>query len=184
MLLSIDASAVLAALIRAPIEVTKAVDESLGQGALAIKRAAVRIAAPHSATGLLIDHIRVKKAAPLVWTVNSSATANGRPYAVYVEEGIRGGRQQLSDEGLAAIAMWIKRKGITPRMGDRSLRGPRRQLVDSTRELAWLIGAKIARRGLRPQPYMQPAFEQQRAKVIAMVVAGAERGLKAAGLAA
>lgn len=182
--LSVNAADVIAALTRAPLQVTQEVDAALGQGAVLIQREARRIAEPRQASGSLFDGIRAIRESALQWVVESTATEGGRPYAVYVEEGIRGGlHQQLSDSALAAIATWIKRKGIQPQQGDRTTLSQRRQLIESRPELVWLIGRKIARQGIKARPYMQPAFDARSAEVVARITAGVSAGLKSAGLA-
>lgn len=53
------------------------------------------------------------------------------------------------------ILEWVKRKGIKPKGG---------ATPSSLRSLAYLIARSIARRGVKPRPYLFPSFEEVRPK--------------------
>src|SRR3546814_20758644 len=59
----------------------------------------------------------------------------------------------LSDQGVAGIAQWIRRKGIVPRPGVTAL------------QLPWLIARKIARDGTKAQPTRQQAKTSQEPRI-------------------
>jgi HK97 gp10 family phage protein len=54
-------------------------------------------------------------------------------------------------EMIEAIMLWVQRKGISGK---------------NDRSTAYLIARSILRKGLRPQPFLIPAFEQEKPKLI------------------
>lgn len=169
--LRIDVKGVQDALAKSDL-VLKYVDGAMAAGALLIQREAVR-AAP-KADGTLHRNIQTGRLQQLLHQVNSRAA-----HGVFVERGtgLQGpqrrasGKQNLSPQGRANIASWIARKGIQPRPGV------------SAERLSWLISRSIARKGTRPQPYLEPANTPANARRIADLVEKAmQRGITEAGL--
>ncbi len=71
-------------------------------------------------------------------------------------------------EMVLAIAQWVKRKGIT---GTYSIKTQRRTGNKSTRnsqdmQAAWAIAISILRKGIKPQPFMIPAFLTEKPKLM------------------
>ena len=91
----------------------------------------------------------------------------GSDYAVAVEEGTEGGGAPT----IKTLMDWIKVKGITPNNPD-----------DTQEDLAYLIQRHIVQHGTQAQPFMQPAFEDNRQRIMRLLNQGASNGLKAAGL--
>ena len=95
-----------------------------------------------------------------------AATAS---YAAYVEFGtggkvsipagfeddaakFRGGKNGTFKDMVEALALWVKRKGISNGKNEKGL--------------AYVIALNILRKGLRPQPFLIPAFEKEKPKMI------------------
>jgi HK97 gp10 family phage protein len=106
------------------------------------------------------------------------------PYAPYVEFGT-GGKVSIPNgyadfamqfkgkkggkfvEMVKALALWVAKKGIT---GTYSVKTQKRTGNKSTRgkqdmSAAYAIAISILRKGLRPQPYLIPAFEAEKPKL-------------------
>ncbi len=119
----------------------------------------------------------------LTW--DAFATAS---YAAYMEFGT-GGRVKIPagfesyaaqfkgkkggtfKEMVLAIAQWVKRKGIT---GTYSVKTQRRTGGKSTRDTqdmqaAWAIAISILKKGIKPQPFMIPAYETEKPKLLARI---------------
>lgn len=147
-------------------------DRGLGQGRELIRRDWVAIAP--KAEGTLHRNIQGGRLALLMHEVVSRA-AHGR----FVEEGTgsfgpakgRSGRLMLPDSGVAAIAAWIRRKGIQARKV-------------SQKALPWIIARKIARDGTPAQPSAELALNVNRPRVNALVQAAILEGLRELGLSA
>ena len=169
--LKVEATGVQDALARSPL-VLRYVDQALGTGAALIQREAVR-AAP-KADGTLARNIQSGRLQVLLHQINSRAAHGAyveRGTGLYGPERRAPGKGGLGTNGLANIAAWIRRRGITPRNGV------------TPQQLPFLIARKIARDGTRAQPYLEPANNRQNAGRIAdLVQAAARRGLTEAGL--
>lgn len=115
------------------------------------------------------------------------------PYAGYVEFGT-GGKVDIPSgwereaaksknapsgswqEFINALTEWVKRKGLVGtysiKAGQRGQqtrtdRGRARGEQDAyARQIAFLIARKIYKEGLRPRPFLRPAFEQKRQEII------------------
>lgn len=75
-------------------------------------------------------------------------------YWKWIEEGREPGKQPPSNK----LIEWIRRRGITPRNG-----------ITSEKSLAFLIGRKVAREGIKPRRYLaqtQEEFKDFRSKII------------------
>ena len=80
----------------------------------------------------------------------------------------RGKKGGSLDDMIKALTLWVKRKGLA---GTYSVKSGRRQggskLKQSQDEkLARFLAIKILRNGIRPQPYLIPAYEQEKPKLI------------------
>ena len=69
---------------------------------------------------------------------------------------------------IKALTLWVKRKGLA---GTYSVKSRRRQggskLKQSQDEkLARFLAIKILKNGIRPQPFLIPAYEQEKPKLI------------------
>jgi hypothetical protein len=168
--LKVDASGALKALVAAR-QLLAYADRGLRQGATLIRRDWVRLAP--KAEGDLHRNIQQGRIAVLVHEIVSRAK-----HGVFVEKGtgIYGpenrplGLGMLPDSGVAAIARWIQRKGITARRV-------------SQEALPWVIARKIAQRGTPAQPSAELAFNVNRARVPELVNAAIARGIADLGLA-
>ena len=117
---------------------------ALDRGAHEMAREA-RSLAP-KAFSTLTNSIRAMKLGQLHWLI-----APGVNYADTVE----GGRMPMRKTGIAhGLLEWIKLK-IAP--------GASAKQLD---RLGYVIARAIGRRGIQPQPYMQPAFDNKQARVL------------------
>lgn len=147
-------------------------EDALRSGRELVAREARR-AAPQAEQDLLRG-IVTTQTATLQHEVQSTADHGG-----YVEfgTGLQGplkrwpGHQLLPDEGIARIANWIRRKGITPR-----------DYRIDPEQLPWLIARKIALQGTRPQPYLMPAATAQAPMVFQLIGGALERAFSRVGL--
>lgn len=115
-----------------------AVDRALGRGAREVARDAQREAPKFRSQ--IATSAQTEHTAPLVHTVRFGAR-----HAAYVERGTgAGGRPTLAE-----MLDWLRLKGITPRIPGMS-----------QRSLAALIRKRIAQRGIKAQPFAQPALER------------------------
>lgn len=173
MKINLEAEASLAVkALRAAMDVPRRIDVVLARGATQIHRDAVRNAP--NVEGTLRSNIRPGRIGFLIHQVESSART-----AQWVEEGTgllgAGARpmprvnQMISGAGVAAIALWIQRRGITPRG------------KVTPQQLPWLIARKIALYGTRPQPYLMPAAEKNEPRIQQRIVEAVRDGLIAAG---
>jgi len=144
----------------APKEVSRAVDLALGRAAQEVARDA-RINTP-KAFSHLTQSIHVSKPSPLVRMVSA-----GVRYAHDVEFGQPPGRMPRR----ANILAWMKVKKIA-----QSTRLPRQKSI------AFLIARSIKRHGTKKQPFMQPALDKNRARIVKLVDDGVAAGLRNAGL--
>lgn len=131
--------------------VRKAVHDALWRGADEMARAAKRNAP--KAFSNLTNSIRAEQVGELHFRV-----ATGVNYARAVEEGRKPGPMPGTANGLME---WVKQK--TRQTG--------RELDRTT----FLIARAIGRRGIKPQPYMQPAFDSQKDRIVAHVQEAARR---------
>lgn len=107
-------------------------------------------------------------------SINKALSANGlegiiKPnvsYARYVEEGTRGGGYPP----VQTIIDWLRVKQIQPRTPGMS-----------EKDLAFLISRDIALNGTPAKPFMQPAFESEKAATLARLDAAIQQALKAVG---
>jgi len=136
-----------------PVTVRREVDLALARAALEVGRLA-KGKAP-KAFSHLTNSIIPGKTRSLVHFVKA-----GMNYASDIEYGRAPGhmpdRQHIID--------WMKIKGITPLNG-------------SYKSSAFLIARSIAKHGSKAQPFMAPALEEKRPRILRLVKEGVRRGL-------
>ena len=136
------------------------VSDEINASALKIQSDAKRLAPVNF--GQLRNSIALTKDSDLTYTVSANAS-----YAPFVEfgtgpqanvpstfpefQGKYKGNSTFKDM-INAIMLWVKAKGIGNGKNDRSI--------------AYLIARSILRKGLRPQPFLLPAYEMEKPKLI------------------
>ena len=130
--------------------------------------------------GNLRNSISLKKETKLTYSVEAKAS-----YSPYIEFGtggkvsipqgyesyanqFRGGKSGTYYDFLMALVEWIKRKGI--KAGVYSIKTKRRignkaQKFDEDVKMAERIAYAILKKGIRPQPFLIPAFEEETPKL-------------------
>lgn len=168
--MQVDASGAIAALVKAR-QLLAYADKGLGQGATLIRRDWVRLAP--KAEGDLHRNIQQGRVSMLVHEIVSRARHGffvEKGTGIYGPEGRPLNMGMLPDSGVAAIAKWIQRKGITARKVSQAA-------------LPWVIARSIARRGTPAQPSAELAFNANRGRVQELVAAAIGRGIAELGLA-
>jgi HK97 gp10 family phage protein len=140
----------------------KDVSDEINASALNIESQAKRLAPVNF--GQLRNSIALTKDSDLTYTVAANAS-----YAAYVEFGtgpqvnvpadFKTYAQQFKGKSggkfkdmVEALTLWVKRKGIGNGRNDKGL--------------AYVIALSILRKGMRPQPFLIPAYEQEKPKLI------------------
>jgi HK97 gp10 family phage protein len=140
----------------------KDVSNEINASALKIENTAKRLAPVN--LGKLKGSIALTKDTELTYTVAANAS-----YAAYVEFGtgpqvsvpadfasyaqqFKGKSGGKFKDMVEALALWIKRKGIGNGKNDKGL--------------AFIIALSILRKGMRPQPFLIPAYEMEKPKLI------------------
>lgn len=155
----------------------EAIDNVLNTAAVEIETAA-KLFAPTD-EGALKGSITANVSKHLLKEINVNV-----PYAAYIEFGTgryaaayvsslppdwqtyaaqfrgKGGNGTL-DEFLERMVQWVLRKGLQDG-GKRSKKGK-----DSAYNIAYVVVIRILRHGIKPHPFLYPAYEQQRKKIIA-----------------
>ena len=140
--IEIDQGNLLAAVKRVPVALKKHSERAISRIVQNIARSARRRAP--KATSQLTQSIRGKRINALSGIIGAHTR-----YAKAVERGsLPGGFPPLDD-----LVQWIRVKNIQPRDSEMS-----------DRDLAYVIARSIARKGTKPQPYMEPALEAHRQK--------------------
>ena len=109
----------------------------------------------------------------------------GASYGAYVEFGtggkvsipagyedyaatFKGSKGGSLDDMIKALTLWVKRKGLagtySPTTGRRQ--GGTKLKLSQDEKLARFLAIKILRNGIRPQPYLIPAYEAEKPKLI------------------
>lgn len=144
------------------VSVKKDLSNEINASALKIQSDAKRLAPVNF--GQLRNGIKLEKDTDLTFSVNSYAS-----YSPYVEFGtggkvsvpadfqayaqtFKGGKGGKFKDMVEALTLWVKRKGIGNGKNDKGL--------------AYVIALNILRKGLRPQPFLIPAYEQEKPKLI------------------
>ena len=170
-----------------PIQVEKEVSNEVNASALNIQSKARR-ASPVD-NGTLRNSIQLEsvfKDKRIVYTVGSRLK-----YAPYVEFGtggkvsvpsgyeafalqFKGVKSGTYYDFLMAIVEWIKRKGIRPNDATYSVKipmktirrtGTKAQKFDQDVRMAERIAYSILKKGIRPQPFLIPAYEEEKPKL-------------------
>jgi HK97 gp10 family phage protein len=138
------------------------VSNEINASALKIENQAKRMAPVNF--GQLRNSIALTKDGDLTYTVAANAS-----YAPYVEFGtgpqvnvpadFKSYAQQFKGKSggkfrdmVEALTLWVKRKGIGNGKNDKGL--------------AYVIALSILRKGMRPQPFLIPAYEMEKPKLI------------------
>lgn len=81
----------------------------------------------------------------------------------------RGGKGGTFKEMVLAIAQWVKRKGITGTYSVKTQRRTGNKAARETQDMqaAWAIAISILKKGIKPQPFMIPAYETEKPKLMA-----------------
>ncbi len=139
--LQIKSKALEKAMRRAPDVLSHHLDKAINRIVLEMANIA-RLKVPKAHSNL-VNSINIRRPSPLVGEV-----VPGMAYARYVEQPTGSG----GTPPVQAMLDWISVKGITPRNPD----------MDK-RDLAFVIARQIAISGTEPQPYLQPAFDDNKA---------------------
>lgn len=139
-----DDTAARAALRKSRSVVERMLGAALARGAETLRSDAYDRAAKKDATSQLSKSIAIKKHGDLHYSV-----APGEKYGVFVE----GGRMPMRKMPGIGLRDWIKQKlkPATDKELDR---------------LDFVISRAIQRQGIQPAPYMQPAYEAKKGRVI------------------
>lgn len=136
--------------------VVKAVNDAIWRAAEEVARAARRNAPKAFTT--LTNSIRAERVTDLHYRV-----ATGVNYARAVEEGRKAGKMPGTANGLME---WVKQKTkLTGKPLDRA---------------TFAIARAIGRDGIQARPYMAPAVERQKDRIVALVQAAARRAAQEA----
>lgn len=163
--LIIDAEKLMKAIIAQPQKLEKNLDNAIGRVLQTFARSA-KEEAP-KADSILVNSIGVERQGKLGGTAGPSVN-----YGQAVEEGTG----IFGPEGVASHSLppidnirdWVKRVSLTPR--------------DPTMDeddLAWAIAKTIAAEGTQPQPYLEPAFENNKAEAERLIDAAINASLAA-----
>lgn len=137
------------------------VSNEINASALKIQSSAKRLAPVNF--GQLRNGIALTKDNDLTFTVESKAS-----YSPYVEFGtggqvsvpadfdayaqqFKGGKGGKFKDMIEALMLWVKRKGISGK---------------NDKSTAYLIARSILRKGLRPQPFLIPSYQEEKPKLI------------------
>lgn len=140
----------------------KEVSNEVNASALKIQNTAKRLAPVNF--GTLRNGIMLTRDSEYTFTVESRAS-----YSPYIEFGtggkvnvpanyadyalqFKGAKGGKFADMIAALTLWVKRKGIGNGKNDKGL--------------AFVIARSILQKGLRPQPFLIPAFEQEKPLLI------------------
>jgi HK97 gp10 family phage protein len=140
----------------------KEVSNEINASALKIQSSAKRLAPVNF--GQLRSGINLIKSGDLTFSVESTAS-----YSPYVEFGtggkvsvpadftayakqFKGGKGGKFKDMVDALTLWVKRKGIGNGKNDKGL--------------AFVIARSILQKGLRPQPFLIPAYQEEKPKLI------------------
>ena len=144
------------------IALKQGVSDEINASALKIQSDAKKLAPVNF--GQLRNSIALTKDSELTYTVSANAS-----YSAYVEFGtgpqvnvpadFKSYAQQFKGKSggkfkdmVEALTLWVKRKGIGNGKNDKGL--------------AYVIALSILRKGMRPQPFLVPAYEMEKPKLI------------------
>lgn len=159
-------------------DLTKGVAEEISASAYKIERDAKRNAPVNLGT--------------LRQSIHSESTLNGltgkvivgASYGAYVEFGtggkvsvpdgyqdfalqFKGGSGGSMEDFIKALTLWVKRKGLAGTFSVKTQRrtGSRKIQKSEDEKLARFLAIKILKNGIRPQPYLIPAYETEKPKL-------------------
>lgn len=155
--LQIHSKALAEAMRKAPDVLSRNLDKAINRIVIEMANDA-RSKAP-KANSHLTNSINIRRPSALVGKV-----VPGMDYARYVEEPTGSG----GTPPVQAMMDWISVKGITPRDPDMD-----------RRDLAFVIAKQIAISGTEPQPYLQPAFDENKAMAEKRINQAIDNALKA-----
>jgi HK97 gp10 family phage protein len=144
------------------IALKQGVSDEINASALKIQSDAKKLAPVNF--GQLRNSIALTKDSELTYTVSANAS-----YSAYVEFGtgpqvnvpadFKSYAQQFKGKSggkfkdmVEALTLWVKRKGVGNGKNDKGL--------------AYVIALSILRKGMRPQPFLVPAYEMEKPKLI------------------
>jgi HK97 gp10 family phage protein len=150
------------ALKRIDTSLKKDVSNEIAASALKIQSDAKRLAPVNF--GQLRNGIKFDKLSELTFAIESTAS-----YSPYVEFGtggkvsvpsdfqayaktFKGGKAGKFKDMVDALTLWVRKKGIGNGRNDKGM--------------AFVIARSILQKGLRPQPFLIPAYEQEKPKLI------------------
>lgn len=109
----------------------------------------------------------------------------GASYGAYVEFGtggkvsipsgyeqyaatFKGGKSGTLNDMIAALTLWVKRKGLAGTYSIKSGRrlGNKQTKANQDEKLARFLAIRILQKGIRAQPYLIPAYEAEKPKLI------------------
>jgi HK97 gp10 family phage protein len=144
------------------VALKKDVSDEINASALKIQSNAKKLAPVNF--GQLRNSITLTKDSELTYTVSANAS-----YSAYIEFGtgpqvnvpndfqsyaqqFKGNSKGTFKDMVEALTLWVKAKGIGNGKNDKGL--------------AYIIASSILRKGIRPQPFLIPAYEQEKPKLI------------------
>lgn len=147
---------------KADVKLQKDLSNEINASALNIQTNAKKLAPVNF--GNLRNNIVLEKASDYTFSVESKAS-----YSPYLEFGtgsmvsvpssyedyaiqFKGKQGGSFKEFIEALMLWIKRKGIGNGKNEKGL--------------AYVIARKILQKGIRPQPFLIPSFEQEKPKLL------------------
>ena len=165
-------------------KVAKGVKDAVNESALKIQSDAKKLAPVN--LGTLRNNIYLKEFANqegFAFSVGVNV-----PYAPYIEFGTGGkvsipnGYQEYANQFkgktggtfaqmLKALMQWVEQKGITGTYSVKTQRrtGNKATQASQNKSAAYAIAISILRKGLRPHPFLIPAFEQEKSKLITKI---------------
>lgn len=83
----------------------------------------------------------------------------------------KGGKKGAFKDFILALMLWVKRKGIVGTYSVKTQRrtGSKSLQASQEKSAAYAIALSILKKGLRPQPFLIPAFEQEKPKLTAKI---------------
>jgi len=167
MQLIIDADSLQQAILKSPGKLQQNLNKAITRTVQEMARSAKGHAPKAFST--LVQSIRAKKISALEGVV-----APGVNYAQAVEQGtgIYGPAGKASGKfaPIESILDWVKVIGIQPS-----------ETGQTQEEVAWLINRKIAVTGTKPQPYMQPAYDDNKQRAEIRINRAIEKAITEAG---
>lgn len=168
--ITFESKKLIAAMMRAPNELEKHMNRAIHRAVLQMAGSARKNAAELDTTGQLKQSIQVKRPTPLEGIV-----APGAEYAQAVEQGtgiygphgVASGKMPTPGLDIKGVLDWVRGKRLTP--DDPNM---------DREDLAWVIARSIARRGTPAQPFLAPAFEENRRRAEKLIESAIDAALR------